>query len=136
MKRFDVIELRVLLCGDNGGYYPLHTEEGERALILMKEGVFNSNPPENWSHNGYAGFTKKGRAYFVRFMKAVRAKHGHDWMTNADRDEDYIGTEYGSQLDGFAYSSGYHNGYVCKKCGFSFCIHCLTELEIPVCNNK
>lgn len=28
------------------------------------------------------------------------------------------------EIDVFAFEVGYHNGPVCKRCGYSFCIHC------------
>ena len=34
--------------------------------------------------------------------------------------------EFG-EIDEFAYSVDYHNGPVCKVCGYSFCIHCHPE---------
>ena len=37
----------------------------------------------------------------------------HDWKRN---EKGYI--------DDFAYDGDYHNGPVCKRCHYSFCIHC------------
>jgi len=135
IKRFDSIELNTLICGERGGYYPDGTDEGERAKLLMIEGVFNKNPVKNWQKNGYAGFTEYGKKYYAAFMKRIAQKHGHVWETNRDTNPDLYDEddEHGKKINAFAYSSGYHNGMVCKKCGFSFCRHCESEFEIPKC---
>lgn len=134
IKRYDNIEFRVLLCAD-GGYYPDGTPEAERAKLLMKEGIFNSNPVELWSHSGYKGLTEIGKKYYDQFLKRVRKSHGHVWKLNNHDDPDDK-SEYGKQVDLFAYSSGYHNGYECVKCGYTFCKHCETEFEVEVCSKK
>lgn len=137
IKRFDSIEFDVLRCGERGGYYPLETEQGQRALLLMREGVYNDNPPGMWWKDGYKGFTKKGEGYYKTFMEKVRATHGHVWETNNETSPDiYDDDEYGKRINSFAYSEGYHNGPRCKNCGYSFCEHCMNEMEIPACSAK
>ena len=137
IKRFDNTEFRVLQCGKGGGYYPKGTDEGKRALLLMNEGVLQSNPPEKWSYNGYIGFTEYGNKYYDAFMLRVRKKHGHVWETKREASpEFYEDDERGNEIDTFAYSVGYHNGPRCKKCGFEFCHHCTTEFEVEVCEKK
>ena len=37
----------------------------------------------------------------------------HDWRRNED-----------GKIDEFAYDGGYHNGPMCKRCYYSFCMHC------------
>ena len=37
----------------------------------------------------------------------------HDWYKNDD-----------GSIDEFAYNNGYHNGPMCKRCDYSFCMHC------------
>lgn len=37
----------------------------------------------------------------------------HDWYRNED-----------DEIDEFAFDAGYHNGPTCKRCYYSFCIHC------------
>lgn len=40
----------------------------------------------------------------------------HDWQTTED-----------GEIDIFAFEYDYHNGPVCKRCGYSYCIHCLPD---------
>jgi hypothetical protein len=134
MKRFDTVEYKVMQCGKGGTYYPDDTDEAERALLLMDEGVFEKNPRNRWSESGWK-FTKRGEQYYQAFMKAVREKHGHIWKTHRDNDPDSYqeGDVYGDIIDIFALSHGYHNGPECKKCGYSFCQHCDCEFDVPHC---
>lgn len=137
ITRFDTIEYDVLQCGVSGGYYPVDSERGQRAIVLMEEGIFNNNPPQEWHKNGYKGFTESGKLYYKAFMEKVRESHGHEWETHYDSDPDiYDNDERGNQINIFAYSSGYHNGPQCKNCGFSFCHHCENEMEIPHCSMR
>ncbi len=32
-------------------------------------------------------------------------------------------------IDDFAMESGYHNGPFCKRCFYSFCVHCVQDVE-------
>ena len=59
----------------------------------------------------------------------------HSWKKNSD------GT-----IDNFAYSCGFCNGPICKRCYFSFCEHCdssgwndspcvVEKYECPKCHN-
>jgi len=109
----------------------------DKALILMKKGYLIYSPKREWYKSGHKT-TKKGTALYKKWLKEIRAKHGHIWMTNADSEgktKDL--SNYDKQLDNFAYTAGeYHNGYKCKKCGFGFCKHCYSEWEIPICSEK
>lgn len=51
------------------------------------------------------------------------------------------------EIDDFAMESGFHNGPVCERCGYSFCIHCeqdgydkepciIDEYYCPNCNHS
>lgn len=46
----------------------------------------------------------------VKYSKKVYPTH--DWIRD------------GGDIDFFAFESSYHNGPVCKRCGFSYCEHC------------
>lgn len=37
----------------------------------------------------------------------------HDWYRNED-----------GEIDEFAFDADYHNGPMCKRCYYSFCVHC------------
>lgn len=136
IKRFDEIEFRAIQCGENGGYYPYGLDEADRAILLMKEGIYENNPKSNWSNTGWK-FTEFGKEYYDKFMEKVQKKHGHMWMTNLETNPEFWNSdEYGNKIDIFAYESGFHNGPKCKNCGFEFCHHCLNEMEIPVCSKR
>lgn len=55
----------------------------------------------------------------LKEQEAVPPKHiheeypAHDWERNAD-----------GEIDTFAFDTDYHNGPVCKRCGYSFCVYC------------
>ncbi len=133
IKRFDNLEFKVL-DASNGGMYSLREDYAERALSLMAEGIIKDNPQQKWGDSGWK-LTEQGRQYYRAFLEQMRAKHGHVWMlrkeSNPESYED--GDEYGNGVDIFAYSVGYHNGMVCNKCGFSFCVHCDSEMELDAC---
>ena len=138
IKRFDETELRVLLCGEGGGYYPVDTDEGKRALVLMEEGILQHNPASSWLKEGYKGLTEYGKEYYKAFMVRLAKKHGHVWMTERDSHPDFYDSddENGNKIDVFAYEVGNHNGMRCKKCGYGFCHHCITEFEVEKCTSK
>lgn len=135
MTTFDIIEFKVLKCADpNGmGYYPEDTEEGKRAITLIKEGILKDNI-KDWWKEGYK-FTDQGFKYFEDFMKKVAEKHGHVWKTYNDSYSDDFDI-HDNIINTFAYSSGYHNGPECKNCGFTFCMHCTPEFDIPACSER
>lgn len=72
-------------------------------------------------------------------MKVIhrRSEHTkHDWYRNKD-----------GEIDIWAVDVGYHNGPMCRRCGFSFCEHCNPDgyndtncvvdwNECPQCGNK
>ena len=135
--RFDIVEFQVLYIVKIGLYY-LDKEIGHRALLLMEEGILKSNPEKNWARSGWR-FTPEGELYYKEFMKKLRENHGHIWKTNRDSDPELYEEkedEYADQIDKFAYSVGYHNGMICKKCGYSLCEHCTNEFDVPVCTSK
>lgn len=136
IKRFDDIEFDCLNAANNGCYYPKGLMK-DRALLLMEEGIFEHNPYENWAYSGWK-LTEIGKQYWKEFLDAVRERHGHVWKTHRDiYPEDYDeDSEYGNSIDIFAYEMGYHNGPQCKKCGYSFCEHCLSEFDVPECKKK
>jgi len=141
IKRLDSIELRVLNCAhpDGIGYYYPNGKEAKRAILLMDEGIINKIPESEWSKSGWE-LTNEGLNYFDSFIITVRNNHGHEWMTRRDSDPYFNyynkGDKRENDLDNFAYSSGYCNGYVCKNCGLNFCHHCDTELDIEICSEK
>lgn len=55
----------------------------------------------------------------LKEQEAVPPKHiheeypAHDWERNAD-----------GEIDTFAFDMDFHNGPVCKRCGYSFCVYC------------
>ena len=133
IKRFDETEYDVLVtCSPDafGGYY-YKSPHKERALLLMEEGYLEECPYDNWHIKGWS-ITDKGIKYWKKFIKKVRAKHGHVWKTrNENNPDDWDDDKYGKETDWFAYEAGeYHNGPVCKKCGYGFCHHCTSEFEI------
>jgi hypothetical protein len=135
IDRFDEVEYRVLDCSTNGMFCQ-SGDEVDRALLLMSEGILVENPISNWWKSGWK-LTNKGNEYIKEFRDAVREKHGHEWATYRDTDPDlYKDDDYGNSIDNFAYSYGFHNGFVCKKCGYHFCMHCLSEFNVPECSNK
>jgi hypothetical protein len=135
-ERFDKAEFDVLDCAVSGGYYPKGVNK-DRALLLMETGIFVNTPISKWYKVGWK-LTDKGKEYYEEFMLAVRNKHGHVWKTNRESNPDLYDEydSYGDQLNKFAFESGYHNGYVCKNCGYSFCMHCTSEIDVPECTNK
>lgn len=125
IRRFDKIEFDVLEASYTGMFYNSpESDNAKRALLLMSEDIIKNNPFEKWSETGWK-LTEKGHKYYLEFMELVREKHGHIWKTDDD-----------GNIDIFAYSAGYHNGMVCKNCGYSFCKHCNSEFDIPECKNK
>jgi hypothetical protein len=136
ITRFDEIEFQIINCGKTGGYY-LSEEHGERALLMMEQGILHPNPKSNWHVSGWK-LTDYGKEYYDVFLAQVHANHGHVWMTNRDSNPDIYDDddEYGNSVNIFAYSVGYHNGMQCKNCGFSFCEHCDSEMEIEPCRYK
>jgi hypothetical protein len=135
ITRFDELEYCVLNCSVNG-MFSQEEDAKERALLLMNEGIFNENPISNWWRSGWK-LSDTGKEYYKEFMDAVREKHGHIWMTYRDSEPElYKNDDYGNTVDLFAYSEGNHNGYVCKKCGYSFCMHCTSEFNVPECWKK
>lgn len=49
-------------------------------------------------------------------QKIIHYKHtypSHKWKLNKKGEPDY-----------FAWDYDYHNGYLCQRCGYSFCMHC------------
>lgn len=131
--RFDKTEFAVINASHSGAY-SLNEELGERASLLMEQGVLHTNPKSNWSNTGWK-LTDYGKQYYDAFLEQVHANHGHIWMTHRETNPDLYeeGDEYGNSIDAFAYFVGYHNGMVCKKCGFGFCMHCKSEFEIEHC---
>ena len=123
INRFDLMEYKIVeRCESGYGFY----NEGkiiERVKIWMKEGLMKTIPKEEWQEKGWI-FTKKGKQYTKLFLKKLRKRHGHDWVT-------YEGSDI---PDPFAYSIGTHNGFECRKCGYTFCQHCKVEFEIEKCN--
>lgn len=127
IKRFDSIEYQVLKAAhkDGMGYYN-DQKRKERYLLMQKEGIVKANPKTNWVQVGWHNtLTEIGKEYFKAFMEKVNKNHGHIWK----KDED-------GSLDIFAYSIGNHNGYECILCGYGFCHHCQTELDIPKCTTN
>ena len=140
IKRFDKTEFEVLKHAhpDGCGYYPSEPHKS-RAFKLMKEGILIDNPFDNWNISGWK-LTRKGLFYYNKFMKRLQERHGHVWMTNKDCDpEDYKGKrndKYANEINEFAMSEGNHNGPRCKKCGYGFCHHCLSEFDVRNCDKK
>ena len=55
-------------------------------------------------------------------LKAQEPKvpiHIHEEYPEHDWEKDKNG-----KVDEFAFDYGYHNGPMCKRCGYSFCMHC------------
>ncbi len=137
IKRFDELEFSILNIIELG-MYSLDEDAGERAILLMKEGILVDNPKNNWVISGWK-FTEEGEIYCKEFMELLRKEHGHIWMTYKDTDPEFYKNKddpYLDRIDPFAYSEGYHNGYICKKCGYSFCTHCTPEFNVPECIRK
>lgn len=64
---------------------------------------------------------EKWRAERVAESDAVIARaNGHKWRLDD-----------GGLVDRFALDEGYHNGPGCEVCGYSFCIHCYDEPQMP-----
>lgn len=128
IERLDKTELLVLKSAhkDGFGYMPSDPYK-ERYLLMQKEGLVKNNPEEKWSEHGWHDtLTEKGKEYYDEFFRVVRNKHGHIWK-KSEYDND--------KIDNFGYEAGeYHNGPVCILCGFGFCEHCKTELDIPKCS--
>ena len=123
----------VLKCGTSG-MYSIDKEHMKIALNMMKEGVFFKSPKKEWGMSGWKA-TKKGEKLFEKFKKQLLESHGHVWKTNKDSYPEEDG-EYGDMIDEFALSEGIHNGPECKICGYSFCMHCTDEFDIPKCKGK
>lgn len=104
-----------------GGYYYDGSPEATVAKKLMKDGLLQNSPVNNWHIYGWA-LTKKGESRLRSLIKEIRDSHGHVW------ESDSVG-----QIDSFAYEIGYHNGFKCVNCGYEFCKHCLSEADIPKC---
>jgi hypothetical protein len=139
IQRFDKIEFEVLIHThpDGCGYYPEDPHK-TRALLLMEEGILIDNPYDNWWKSGWK-LTPKGVEYHDAFLKKLRDKHGHQWKTNRDSNPKHYknsNSKYADKIDIFALSYGNHNGYECKKCGYSFCMHCLSEFDVKECTKK
>ncbi len=133
LKRFDEIEFVVLDIVHRGmGYYP-SGENADRAELLMSEGILVSSPRSEWQKSGWK-FTDDGKALYDKFIARLRKRHGHIWVTrNEAYDDNDLG---GNEPYRFAYAVGYHNGYECKNCGFTFCVHCTNEFSIPKCSHE
>lgn len=141
IKRFDKLEHDCLKYThpDNFGYnhFDKYVDKYvERILILMKEGIIYTI-----KRNKFKIFecklTKKGIKYSEVFLKILRNTHGHIWKTHKDcYPEDYEDSKYGKKINFFVLSKGIHNGPECKKCGFLFCEHCISEFDINECDKK
>lgn len=49
----------------------------------------------------------------ILYKKITETYPKHDWYRN-----------YDGEIDNMAYEYGYHNGPACKRCHYSFCVHC------------
>lgn len=56
-------------------------------------------------------YIKKETPQKIIYRKIIYPSH--KWVLNEEGEPDY-----------FAWESGYHNGYLCERCGYSFCHHC------------
>jgi hypothetical protein len=126
INRFDEIEYEILIHANPDGFgVALDNPHKDRALLLMKEGILVKNPYKNWLKTGW-NLTPEGLKYRELFINKLRKQHGHEWLTLDECDK----------IDSFAYSSGFHNGPRCKKCGYEFCKHCTSEFVIDECIKK
>ena len=130
---FNKKNYNVLKCGTNR-MYSTTKKNMEIALDLMKKDIFIKSPKLQWGNSGWK-LTKKGEKLFKEFKKKLLESHGHIWKTNRDSWPKEDG-EYGNMIDEFAYSIGIHNGPECKICGYSFCMHCTSEFDIPKCTGE
>ena len=100
IKRFDVTEFEVINHAKpdgEGGYYP-NDPYKSRALLLMKEGILEHNPVNNWSQNGWT-LTEMGIEYRKEFTDKVRKRHGHRWKTYGDTNPDCIDKNYINKIN-------------------------------------
>lgn len=130
---------RVLKCGmpDEMGYYN-KPELVKIAKELMKQGYFINSPEDQWWQSGWK-CTPKGIELFEKYIKLLHAKHGHQWKTRKESNPDLYDDEddeYDNAINEFAMCEGNCNGPECKKCGFSFCMHCTSEFDISECSHK
>lgn len=133
IKRFDEVEFEVLECVYNRmGYYP-EGANAERAEVLMSEGILEDSPRRQWQKSGWK-FTEFGKEYYKEFIAKVRLAHGHTWVTKREAYGEDV--EDGDSPYRFGYSSGYHNGYECSVCGFTFCVHCENEFSVQKCTHE
>lgn len=122
MKYFDAITLRVLECAKREfGHYE-DADSVKRSDELVAEGILDWG---EWTKRKQLRLTPKGIKYYAEFHVALQRKHGHEWEIDDD-----------GEIDNFAYSAGFCNGPVCKKCGKSFCKHCKNEFDIEECPKK
>lgn len=133
IKRFDDTEL-VVLSAAMKMHYCTGDIYVERALVLMEEGILVDSPLTEWYLSGL-NLTPMGVEYYAAFMQKMRQTHGHVWLTNTELGF-FKDTKYGDEISMFAYAEGYHNGPKCKNCGYTFCEHCTSEMEISHCFYK
>ena len=79
--------------------------------------------PENWDiYATLCDYIDQIREEVGTLLKEQEAKQPiyiheefqeHDWYRNKN-----------GKIDEFAFDAGYHNGPSCKRCCYSFCIHC------------
>ncbi len=129
----DQITFSILRCAQPEGMGYINNDI---ALSLMQEGLIKDVPKENWWKEGYKA-TPKGIHIFKEWLQELRTRHQHQWKTKADNDWcDDKRTKYAKRVDDMAFCEGYHNGFQCKKCGFKFCVHCHTELDVKPCGKQ
>lgn len=137
---FNEKDFMILRCAqpDNWGYI-----NDDRALELMDLGYIQYKPKEQWRISSYQT-TEKGTELYLLWLKEIRENHGHNWETYEDYEKrtyrhiegDTYSEKEKTEPFSFAFENGYHNGYVCKNCKFSFCLSCINEWDVEKCSKK
>ena len=88
----------------------------EKIIRIIDELIFEAQKESTWKAENALRCLKK------ELLKEQEAKppiHVHEEYP----EHDWVRKENGD-IDEFAYDGDYHNGPMCKRCYYSFCIHC------------
>ena len=88
----------------------------EKVIRRIDELIFEAQKEPTWKTENALRCLKK------ELLKELEAKppvHIHEEYPEHDWEREENG-----DIDDFAYDGDYHNGPMCKRCYYSFCIHC------------